>query len=93
MTFSINVPDRAQAEHELASFGSDLALMSEPLHLFDFEVLYALPQPVHAVICSDSPMVLNQSLRLLDLMGQKLVMPFRAYSVRPLLDIGESGAA
>ena len=44
VTFSINVRDRAQAERDLASYSSDLALVFEPMHLVEFDVLYALPQ-------------------------------------------------
>ena len=49
VTFSINIRDRAQAEQDLASVSSDLALVFEPIHLVDFEVLFALPQNVQAV--------------------------------------------
>ncbi|MFT6932688.1 MAG: DNA-binding transcriptional LysR family regulator [Paracoccaceae bacterium] len=88
VTFSINVRDRAQAEQDLASFSSDLALVFEPVHLVDFEVLFALPQPIHAVFRSDSRLTKKQSLRLRDCVGQKLVMPSKAYGVRHLLDLG-----
>ena len=36
MTFSVNVRDRAQAEQELASYSSDLALVFEPVYLVDY---------------------------------------------------------
>lgn len=49
VTFSINIRDRAQAEQDLASITSDLALVFELIHLVDFEVLFALPQNVQAV--------------------------------------------
>ncbi|MBX2854334.1 MAG: LysR family transcriptional regulator, partial [Rhodobacteraceae bacterium] len=32
VTFSVNVRDRSQAERDLASFSSDLALVFEPIH-------------------------------------------------------------
>lgn len=87
VTFSINVRDRVQAEQDLASFSSDIALVFEPVHLVDFEVLYVLPQPVHAVMRADSGLVGQSSVRLRDLTGQKLVVPARPFGVRHLLDL------
>ena len=88
VTFSINVRDRAQAERDLASYSSDLALVFEPVHLVEFDVLYALPQTVHAVFPDDSPLVKKPVLRLRDCMAHKLVLPSPAYGVRHLLEQG-----
>ena len=43
VTFSVNVRDRTQAEQELVSYSSDLALVFEPVYLVDFEVLHVIP--------------------------------------------------
>ena len=88
VTFSVNVRDRAQAERDLASYNSDLALVFEPVHLVEFEVLSALPQAVHAVFRSDSPLAEKSTLRLRDCLNQKLVLPSSAFGVRHLLEIG-----
>lgn len=88
VTFSINVRDRVEAERDLASFSSDMALVFEPVHLVDFEVIYMFPQPVHAVFRHDSPLARKKTLRLRDLIGQRLVMPSQTYGVRHLLDLG-----
>lgn len=87
VTFTVNVRDRAQAELDLASFSSDLALVFEPVHMVDFEVLYTLPQPVHAVFRSDGALAQNSSLRLRDCLDHMLVLPSTAYGVRHLLDV------
>ncbi len=86
VTFSVHVRDRMQAENELASFNSDLALVFEPIHMVQFEVLYALPQKVHAVFRKDSPLCAKETLRLRDCLDQKLVLPSVAYGVRHLLE-------
>ncbi|MEM8811952.1 MAG: LysR family transcriptional regulator [Pseudomonadota bacterium] len=88
VTFSINVRDRAQAENDLASFASDLALVFEPIIMADFEVIHALPQPVHAVFRRDSPLGRKAVVRLSDCLDQKLVLPSKPYGVRHLLEIG-----
>lgn len=88
VTFSVKVRDRVQAERDLASFSSDLALVFEPVHLVDFEVLSMLPQPVHAVFREGSDMEGQDDVRLHRLHERKLVMPSAGYGVRHLLDQG-----
>lgn len=86
VTFSVNVRDRAQAEQELATFSSDLAIVFEPVHLVEFEVLQSLPQPIHAVIRRDNPLAKKPALRLRDCLSQKLALPAAPYGVRHLLE-------
>jgi len=88
VTFTVNVRDRAQAERDLASYNSDLALVFEPVHLVEFEVLYALPQAVHAVFHKNSPLGQKQVLRLRDCLTHKIVVPSKAFGVRHLLELG-----
>lgn len=87
VTFSINVRDRAQAESDLATYSSDLALVFEPVHLVEFDVLYALPQRVHAVYREGSPLGEPATLRLRDCLNHRLVLPTSAYGVRNLLQL------
>lgn len=87
VTFTVNVRDRAQAERDLASYSSDLALVFEPVHLADFEVLFALPQAVNAVFRHDSPLADKPILRLRECLNHKLVLPSAAYGVRNLLEL------
>jgi DNA-binding transcriptional LysR family regulator len=88
VTFTVNVRDRAQAEQDLASFSSDLALVFEPVHLVEFEVLCALPQAVHAVFRRDNALAAKSTLRLRDCLDHKLVLPTTPYGVRHLLELG-----
>lgn len=87
VSFSVNIRDRAQAEQDLAAFSSDLALVFEPVHLVDFEVLFALPQSVHAVFNIDSPLAKKSELRLHDCLTHNVVLPTNAYGVRNLLEM------
>lgn len=86
VTFSVTVRDRAQAEQELASYASDLALVFEPVYLVDFEVLFILPQRVHVVMAADHPMAGQEEIRLSDCLDAKHVAPSKMYGVRHLLD-------
>jgi DNA-binding transcriptional LysR family regulator len=87
VTFTVNVRDREQAESDLAAFRCDLALVFEPVHMVDFEVLHALPQVVHAIFRSDNKLARKSELRLRDCISQKLVLPSSQYGVRHLLEL------
>lgn len=86
VTFSVRVRDRVQAEQELAHFASDLALVFEPVHLVDFEVLHAIPQSVCAVLAPDHPLAGQEELRLRDCLDHAHIAPAAQYGVRSLLD-------
>jgi DNA-binding transcriptional LysR family regulator len=88
VTFTVNVRDRAQAEQDLASYSSDLALVFEPVHMVEFEVLCVLPQAVHAVFRNGGPLASKPTLRLRDCLNHKLVLPAASYGVRHLLELG-----
>lgn len=88
VTFSINVRDRAQAEHDLATFNSDIALVFEPIHMVEFEVIQATPQPVCALFRAEDPLAEKTDLRLRDCLNKPLIMPSAAYGVRHLLELG-----
>ena len=87
VTFTVNVRDREQAESDLAAFRCDLALVFEPVHMVEFEVMHALPQVGHAVFRSDNTLARKSELRLRDSMFQKLVLPSSQYGVRHLLEL------
>lgn len=86
VTFAVNVRDRIQAERDLANFDSDLALVFEPAHMVDFEVLHAVDQPVMAVISEAHPLARRKVLRLRECLEYDLVLPSPQYGVRVLLD-------
>lgn len=86
VTFSVKVRDRAEAEAELASYASDIALVFEPIYLVDFEVIEMVPQPVHAVMAADHPLAAQAELRLRDCLDGPHVAPAAKFGVRHLLD-------
>ncbi|MEM6634715.1 MAG: LysR family transcriptional regulator [Pseudomonadota bacterium] len=87
VTFTVNVRDRIQAERDLSNFESDLALVFEPVHMVDFEVLHAIHQPVMAVMAAGHPLANLKSLRLRDCLEYNLVLPAPQFGVRVLLDL------
>lgn len=91
VTFSVRVRDRAAAERELSAFACDLALVFEPAHLADFEVLKAVPQPVCAVMSTDHPLASKPELRLRDCLAAPHIAPTAEYGVRHLLQLATHG--
>ncbi|WP_176083162.1 LysR family transcriptional regulator [Martelella sp. HB161492] len=86
VTFTVNIRDRAQAEQELASYSSDLALVFEPIYLVDFQVIHAIPQHVYAILRADHPLAVQKEVRLRECLDWPHVAPAAKYGVRHLLD-------
>lgn len=89
--FTVRVRDRAQAERELSSFTTDLAMVFEPVYLVDFEVIKAAEQPVCAVMSRDHPLAAEPVLRLRDCLARRHIAPTREYGVRHLLEMATRG--
>ncbi|MFT7058688.1 MAG: DNA-binding transcriptional LysR family regulator [Pseudorhodobacter sp.] len=87
VTFSVLVRDRQEAERELGAFTSDLALVFEPVHLVDFEVLMAVPQVIHVLMRSDNPLAAQKEVRLRNCLDYPHVLPTSRYGVRALLEL------
>ncbi|CTQ53284.1 HTH-type transcriptional activator CmpR [Roseibium album] len=90
VSFSVQVGDREAAEEDLRSYQSDLALVFEPVHLGDFDVLLSSEQPVFVVMAKDHPLVGKANLRLRDCLGFPHVVPPKRIGIRFLLDIAVS---
>ena len=93
MTFSVNIRDRAAAEHDLSTFSSDLALVLEPVHMVDFEVITIVPQVVHAVMRRDHPLAGETELRLRHCLDFPYILPHRSYGVRALIEMALGGGS
>lgn len=94
VTFSVQVRDRAAAERDLVTFASDLALVFEPLHLVDFEVIASAPQPLFAMMADDHPLAAQAGpVRLRDCLAHPHVLPSAEYGVRHLLEMATRRAS
>jgi DNA-binding transcriptional LysR family regulator len=92
VTFDVRVRDRVAAERDLSTFASDLALVFEPAHMVDFEVLLAVPQPVMAVMAHDHPLARGMGpVRLRDCLSRPHALPASGYGVRTLLEAATAG--
>ncbi len=91
VTFEVSVRDRAAAERDLSTFKSDLALVFEPVHLVDFEVLCAVPQPVQAIMARDHPLADRPEVRLRDCLAFPHALPTSPFGVRNLMELATAG--
>ena len=86
VTFGVNVRDRVEAERELSTFSSDIALVFEPRVLVDFEVIAAIAQPIYVVMRRSHVLAGKPTLRLRDCLAHPHVAPNPNYAIRVLLD-------
>jgi DNA-binding transcriptional LysR family regulator len=86
VTFTVNARDRLEAERELSTFRSDIALVFEPRHLVDIEVLLSITQPICVLMRRDHPLAGEGELRLRDCLEHPYVAPSSQFAVRVLLD-------
>ena len=86
VTFSVKTRDRVEAEHDLSTFASDIALVFEPQHMVDFEVVLHVRQPVQVLMRADNPLASQQEIRLRDCLDHTYVAPSERYGVRVLMD-------
>lgn len=94
VSFEVSVRDRASAENDLSNFASDLALVFEPVHMVDFEVLATAPQPVMAIMAREHPLASapeGKELRLRDCLSYAHALPTSPYGVRHLLELATGG--
>ena len=91
VTFDVRVRDRVAAERDLSTFASDLALVFEPAHMVDFEVLLAVAQPVQAMMAADHPLAARAEVRLRDCLSRPHALPTATYGVRALLEAATVG--
>lgn len=91
VTFSVRIRDRAQAERDLSTFATDLAIVFEPVYLVDFEVIKAVEQPVCAVMARDHPLAAVATPRLRECLAHPHVVPSAEYGVRHLMNLATRG--
>lgn len=87
VSFTVHVRDREAAEEDLRAFSSDLALVFEPMHLGDFDVLLTVEQPTYVVMAKNHPLATKEKLRLRDCLGYPHVVPPKRIGIRYLLDL------
>lgn len=86
VTFSVRIRDREAAERDLALFESDLALVLEPVHMTDFDLIMAVPQRVHAIMRREHRLAAAAEVRLRPCLDHSHILPAERFAVRDMLE-------
>lgn len=86
VTFQVQVRDHAQATQALLSYDAELALILEPPLIPELEILFAVEQPVCAIMDLGHPLAMPGPVRLSECLRFPIAMPDRSLSVRHVLD-------
>ncbi|TVP69415.1 MAG: LysR family transcriptional regulator [Rhodobacteraceae bacterium] len=87
VTFNISVSDRGAAEHALADFSADFALIFGATHLPEVEVVLQAQQVLHVIMARDHPLAEQDCVRLRDALHYPLALPTKAFAGRQMLDL------
>ncbi len=90
ISFTLKKRDRAEAERDLQTYDSDLAVIFEPLYLADFELVSSFPQKLCAIMSRDHALAQVTPLRLSDCLAYPHVLPTGDLGVRHILELAAS---
>jgi len=86
VSFELNRCHGDEAEAQLFSLDTDLALIFNPIRAAHVHVAATVRQQIHCVMPAGHRLADRPSIRLRDLTGEKLVLPSAQSGVRQLLD-------
>lgn len=86
VTFSLYLRDRKAAEATLLDNSVDLAIVFEPMHMNELQVLICKEQQLYAIMPIDHVLAEKKELKLSDCTNYPLALPTSEYGVRKILD-------
>ncbi len=86
VTFSVNLHERGEAEHSLTDLSNDIAIVFEPVHMRDLQIVYSGPQPVYCIMSEGHALAGRKQLRIYDCAEYPLLLPKRPEGIRLVLD-------
>lgn len=86
VTFDIVVRDRGTAEHALADYSADFALVFGAARLPEIQIVLQAEQVLHVVVARDHPLARHDSVRLRDCLRYPLALPTPAFGGRQMLE-------
>jgi len=86
VTFSVLNKDGSEAAEALLNYSADLAIVFDPLRRSEFQTVFAMPQPVHAIMASDHPLSTKGEVSLSECLDFPLALPTTHYGVRKMIE-------
>ncbi len=87
VSFNIFLGGRQLAASTLVDYSADLALIYEPEPSTAVQVLFEVPQQMHALMATDHPLAGRKELRLSDVAQFPLAVPSQRAGIRYILDM------
>lgn len=86
VTFSVMNKDGSEAAEALLNYSADLAIVFDPLRRSEFHTVFAMPQPIHAIMARDHPLSAHKEVSLGDCLDYPLALPTTNYGVRKTIE-------
>ncbi|MFK7878325.1 LysR family transcriptional regulator [Roseobacter sp.] len=87
VTFSVMNKDGSEAAEALLNYSADLAIVFDPLRQAEFHTVFAMPQPIHAIMASDHPLSGKTEVSLSECLDFPLALPTAHYGVRKTIEV------
>ncbi len=86
VTFGVELFERGEAELSLLDNSNDIAVVYEPMHLNDLQIISSVGQPVFCVMSAEHPLATRDLLKIYDCNDYPLLLPKRPQGIRKALD-------
>ncbi len=87
VTFSVSLCERGEAENTLLDNTNDIAIIYQPIHTHDMQIVYSGQQQVYCIMDKDHPLIGRRQLRIYDCLDYPLLLPKRPEGIRRTLDM------
>lgn len=87
VTFEVLVRDRSAAEQSLVDMSADLAIVFEPLHFANFQILHTEPQRIDVIMSENHPLARKDKVRLSECLQYPMGLPQTRSGIYHLLDV------
>ncbi len=86
VTFGVNLHERGDAETSLQDNSNDIAIVFEPIHLNELQVVFSGAQQVFCIMSMDHPLAQKESLKIYECAEYPLLLPKHPEGIRNVLD-------
>lgn len=87
VTFGVNLHERGEAESSLLDNINDIAIVFEPIHLKELQIVYAGTQQLFCIMSAGHPLASKESLKIYDCIDFPLLLPKHPEGIRQVLDV------
>ncbi len=86
VTFGVELLESGEAELSLLDNSNDIAVVYEPIHLNELQIVSSVGQPVYCVMSVEHPLANRKVLKIYECNDYPLLLPKRPQGIRKVLD-------